>query len=126
MLVPIIYMIIIFILSTMSGTSNVIGSDSSFLIEILYNFLHIPVYSLLALLWMITLRSNGESLGKAGLHTVTISLAYAAFIEFNQSFVPGRYATLGDFILNTIGCVCGLLIYIKFLTKMRKPLTDNR
>ena len=52
---------------------------------------------------------------------IIFSVIYGVSDEIHQSFVPSRYTTVEDVIVNTIGCVVGVLvfsvIYKKFYSK---------
>jgi hypothetical protein len=74
----------------------------------LQNFLHVPAYAFLAAAWGWALRAwvpaeNGRAMAACGL-----ALAYGALDEWHQSFVPGRYASLTDIVLNAAGAVLGI------------------
>jgi VanZ family protein len=42
-------------------------------------------------------------------------VGYAVLDEFHQSFVPGREASVGDFIADALGLVAGYLLAKRFL-----------
>jgi VanZ family protein len=46
-----------------------------------------------------------------------IILCFALIDELHQRFIPGRTVELTDFIADSIGCVCGLVILQKRFTK---------
>ncbi|MDX9710100.1 MAG: VanZ family protein [Trichloromonas sp.] len=71
------------------------------------NLLHIPVFALVQYLWLRGFALNG----KTGPATVALSfcltLGYGAFDELHQYFVPGRYASFLDVLLDGGGAVLG-------------------
>jgi len=67
------------------------------------NFLHIPVYGILALLWIVTLRRQGFSTQRSMMLAILLSSAYGAVIEFFQILIPGRFASFTDVLLNLPG-----------------------
>ena len=73
------------------------------------NLLHIPVFALLQYLWLRAF----ALIGKTGTVPVVLSfiftLGYGALDELHQYFVPGRYASLLDVLLDGGGAVLGVL-----------------
>ena len=74
----------------------------------LQNVLHVPAYALLAASWRWALRAwvpaeTGRAMGACAL-----AASYGALDEWHQSFVPGRYASLTDIVLNAAGAVLGI------------------
>ena len=108
-ILPILYMIFIFILSSIPIEDKIAGH--SFIREAMQNLLHIPLFGLLAFLWMRAFNKNNLLFKKALICSLIITVLYATFDELHQYFVPGRYATLGDLLLNTVGCAGGVFVY---------------
>lgn len=48
-----------------------------------------------------------------------IAVLYAATDEYHQYFVPGRYGTYGDVIIDGFGALVGILIYYKIASVLR-------
>ncbi len=76
--------------------------------------LHVIVYAVLALLWMWTLEAI-ESRWVRSVLTLVACTGMGAILEWHQTRVPGRYGTLADVILNTVGVAIGLLIALLVL-----------
>lgn len=70
-------------------------------------FAHFAVYGLLATL---VCRVGGHS-WRAGAVAVLIASAYGASDEWHQSFVPGRFSDVGDWLADTIGAVLAVALY---------------
>jgi hypothetical protein len=74
----------------------------------LQNALHVPAYAALGATWHWVLG--------AWLHVPTVrvwtaftfALVFGVFDEWHQSFVPGRYASLTDVMLNIMGITLGI------------------
>ena len=105
------YMTGIFFLSSLQGGRSGPG------LELLSNLIHIPLFSGLALCLLLSLaggqwpRTTSSHLyGVVGLLAAT----YAAFDEWHQSFVAGRSASFGDFLLDCLG-IAGLLLLHRLL-----------
>jgi len=87
------------------------GFILGFVTPTIQNLLHIPVYGLLALLWIFTLRAYGSSERRSILLAILLSAAYGGILEFWQFWIPGRFASLMDFFLNVTGILLFTWIY---------------
>lgn len=65
-----------------------------------------------------SLRTNAL---KGFIIAVLVGIAYGATDEFHQTFVPGRLATVSDFIADSLGAVAGLSVYTIRLRKKTLP-----
>ena len=108
---PISYMLFIFILSSIPAHGHKLGGFIYINSEA-QNILHIPLFGLLTLLWIRAFNGNKMAVKKTINYAALITLLYAAFDEFHQYFVPGRYASISDFGLDAIGCFAALCIFI--------------
>lgn len=109
-ILPIVYMGFIFILSSILLQENN-QAGHSLIRQMMQNLLHIPLFGLLAFLWMKAFENCKFRLKRAFIYSIIITSCYAAFDELHQFFITGRYATFVDFLLNIIGCVGGLVVY---------------
>ena len=76
--------------------------------------MHVAVYALLAVLWMWTLESVESRPARLAL-TLVACVGLGAMLEWHQTRVPGRFGTVADVVLNTIGAVLGLLAALLLL-----------
>jgi glycopeptide antibiotics resistance protein len=109
---PLLLMGVIFILSSIPGKID--NGTLRFVTELdpqLQNLLHIPMYGLLQWLWLRAFAKAGKSGGGTVLASIGITTAYGLFDEFHQLFVPGRYASLTDVLLNLVGVAAGTLVF---------------
>jgi VanZ family protein len=111
---PLMLMGLIFISSSipMDGESE----HLKFLMELkptVQNLLHIPLFGLLAYLWLNALTKNGCPAKKKLIITIIITVSYGLLDEFHQSFIPGRYASLSDMLLNIVGITTGIAVYLQ-------------
>ena len=113
MIRPLILMGFIFIMSSIpmdGGDDNI-----AFLTDLdpgLQNFLHIPLYGLLAFLWMLFFADKGSRpFIRVVIFSLAITIGYGCLDEIHQSFVPGRYGGLLDILLNSVGAAAGVGIY---------------
>ena len=75
------------------------------------NFLHIPVYALLAILWFRLFDLYQTNQRKSFCLVLLIAIGFGIINEWIQFFIPGRYLSLADMVFNTIGVFSGILIY---------------
>ena len=104
------YMVGLFVLSSIPDNGDS-GFILGFVTPAIQNFLHIPVYGLLALLWIFTLRAYGAAEHRSILLAILLSAAYGGIIEFCQFWIPGRFASFMDFFLNVTGILLFTWIY---------------
>ena len=113
-LYPLVLMALIFAESSipMAGGPDTI----KFLTELdptIQNLLHIPLYGTLAYLWCKAFSKRNTSLKKIIVCSLIITILYGCFDEFHQSFVKGRYGSLLDVYLNTVGALIGVFVFKK-------------
>ena len=100
------YMTAIFLLSSTPGN---FAPTSRLVLKLL----HLPLFAGLAACLLLGLTQGAwYQTGSWRLYGVVALLAggYAAFDEWHQSFVPGRSARVGDFLLDCVGI--GLLLAV--------------
>ena len=87
------------------------------------NALHIPAYAALAGAWCWAFGAWLRVPVARAIAACAITSAYGVFDEWHQSFVPGRYASLTDVILNVAGAVLGIWLaaWIGSKTETIKP-----
>ncbi len=110
---PIAYMAGIYLLSSIPGDPTSPSSASIILSLIpssLQNLLHIPLFAGLFLSYQCALSKTPIKKEPAQLIIACACISFAAFDEFHQMTVPGRYASVSDFTLDTVGIIMGLLI----------------
>jgi hypothetical protein len=72
------------------------------------NALHVPAYAGLTLTWRWALRAWLRNSSACAIAACVIALACGVLDEWNQSFVPGRFASLTDLVLNGMGVALGI------------------
>ena len=75
---------------------------------LLQKLLHVIAYAVLAFLCMWTL-DDIESRPIRITTALAITIATGALLEWYQLFVPGRFGTVTDVILNAVGAILGVL-----------------
>ncbi len=74
------------------------------------NFLHVPTFALLGLIWRHSFSRAGLGPWAADAATLGVLLALAAGSEGLQQFIPGRYADLADALRDLVGAVVALIL----------------
>jgi VanZ family protein len=80
----------------------------------LQKLMHVAIYAALALLLMWSLEAIESRTARIAL-TFLLTVSIGAVLEWYQTFVPGRFGTIIDALLNAIGAVAGLLIGLLIL-----------
>lgn len=112
-LITILFVGFVVILSVTPGRAQ--AGDSIFVWLVvntptpLQKFMHVAIYAGLALLLMWSLEAV-ESLTARVSMTFVLTVSIGAVLEWYQTLVPGRFGTIIDALLNTIGAVAGLLV----------------
>jgi VanZ family protein len=108
---PFVYAALVFYLSSLpSWKIKAVSSIPDYL-------LHFAEYAVFALLSIRFARNmtKGTIKGKTYTVTIIILVLFAISDELHQSFVPGRFASVLDFIADLAGILVGIGIYLLFL-----------
>jgi len=120
---PLLLMGLIFVLSSIPGQveDGVLGMFTK-LDPQWQNLLHIPLFGGLQFLWLRAFGRIGQVGGKAWLVCLGITLGYGVLDELHQLFVPGRYASLLDMLLNALGAVLATMGFWWLVKKNHRTL----
>lgn len=112
MILPLAYMAGIFWISSIPGQPSVEDPSVNIVFYLmppeLQNLLHIPLFGVLAWLWHWSLRGWLPAAPPLGAIAFLITAGYGIVDELHQLNVPGRYASLTDIALNTLGAAISL------------------
>ncbi len=100
------YMCLLFILSSIPG-----GRENGLVSTRVANMLHVPAYGLLALLWIFTLGDHGVTEHRSMCVAFLVASVYGALIELNQVWIPGRFPSVFDVMLNVAGSLIFIWLY---------------
>jgi len=115
LIAPILYGTCIYLLSSIPGNLSS-NSNPSFLLSLvpssLQNLLHIPLFAGLTscLLWALAPIKRQK---QTYLIVLAVSLVFAVSDEVHQMYVPGRFGSMSDAILDSIGIVLSIFIHKK-------------
>jgi VanZ family protein len=113
----IIYCLIIFIQSSLPAYERLPEFRFS------DKFLHFGAYALMGILFFRafqTLRIKSD-VRRLILFSIAAATLYGVSDEIHQYFVPFREADFLDVVANTLGAICGVLIY-RFLVSRKQPV----
>lgn len=112
-IIPIIITILIaieiFFFSSLSSPPQTSGKGINF--SIIYHFI---VFFLFAFFLTISIKKSDSKLIKKQIFIIlSISIIYAVLDEIHQIFVPGRFPSIGDIIIDTLGIITAIIIFPK-------------
>jgi len=104
-LLAVLQMGAIFLVSSVPDDDSELARTVLFLEPQVQNLLHAPVYGVLAWLWWRALVAWGMGSRGAVLAAAALATVYGALDEVHQYFVPGRFASVTDALLNAAGAL---------------------
>lgn len=87
---------------------------------------HLLLYLIGGILIMNCVYQYNISENKKILSSFFIGLLYACSDELHQYFVPGRSAKVEDILIDMLGCVIGVLIYIGIIKALKSIYTYKK
>lgn len=116
---PLAYMCLIFVLSSIPGEDNPnspLQSILAWLAPVFQNLLHLPLFGGLALTWYWALHSLNCEARWISIWAFSLTGTYAVLDEWHQFYTPGRTASWMDLMLDLAGAGLALVL----LTYYRK------
>ena len=113
---PLLIMAVLYWLSSLPGTPRpddpAVYSLFYWLSPAMQNTLHVPAYAALGWAWHWALGAWLRVSSPRAVGACMIALAYGVFDEWHQSFVPGRYGSLSDVVLDVAGAALGIALAV--------------
>ena len=112
MLLPLAYMLALFLLSSIPGdvsSDNLVGKVFQWVEPNWQNLLHIPLYAGLATSWLWALNTYPLKSPARLVVAFILTLLWAVADETYQMSVPGRYGSLTDLALNLLGAFLAVM-----------------
>lgn len=118
---PVIYMGLIFILSSVPGNSinpeSLLEQTLIWITPNFQNLLHIPLFFGLALTWTYALKKYIDNNHLNLFTAFTLSTLYGVADELHQMQTPGRYGSASDLVLDALGA--GLIFILPLIQRAR-------
>lgn len=124
---PALYMALIFGLSSIPHSEDPETAIGSFFLWVpvnVQNFLHIPVFGGLCLLWCFVLENKVAYLSRRVMLAVALTVGYGFLDEWHQTMVPGRQGTTPDFMFDTLGAFSTAIVYAMFRIQRNVGVAD--
>jgi VanZ family protein len=128
LLLPVGYMAALFLLSSIPGDispDRPLGAAFQWVSPGVQNLLHVPLYAGLALSWLWALAPSSLEHRTRLTIAALLTIAWGILDEAHQSFVPGRYPSWTDILLNLLGA-CIVLVYATFMRGATAQRTDSK
>ena len=117
-LITLAFVVVIVILSVIPGTARPGDGLFAWLVvttpPTIQKLLHLAAYGCIAFLWSWTLSFMESRPTRLGLALV-LTIGLGIVLEWYQTLVPGRFGTITDALLNTIGAAIGLVAAVLIL-----------
>ena len=118
---PIAWMILLFVLSSLSFGSHTPGIPNE------DKIFHAGLFGMLSILLFFALSyERGLPMMKAALLAALITAAYGAFDEFHQSFTPGRMPEIYDWLADVAGGALAFLACLRGSPVPKLPRSDEQ
>ena len=106
------YILLIFASSLWPMEETSAGATATYLINPnLQNFMHLPAFAGFSLLFGDFIRNFSLSRAQMQILPLVLGLGFCALLEWLQFFLPGRYFSLSDMLVNITGLFLGLGVY---------------
>ena len=117
---PLLYMALIFIVSSLEQPPLPMPEFEWLTIDKLYHFIEYAILGGLLALAFVKAESPQSVPSKLiWLAAAVLSILYGASDEWHQTFVPGRFATIADWVADVIGSIAGVLaVYLYYRKKV--------
>ena len=112
-LLTVMYLAVIYGLSSIPDLST---QEQHPLVRLALNLGHAPLFAGLAFCVLKSLSGALDASSDRYALAFAMSAACAALDEWHQSFVPGRYCSLGDFLVDVVG-IAGMLFFLRLLAR---------
>ena len=116
---PFLYMALIFVVSSLEQPPLPLPEFEWLTIDKLYHFVEYAVLGGLLAIAFVKAKPAVVPSKLIWLVAMVLSILYGASDEWHQTFVPGRFATLADWVADALGSIAGVLaVYLYHKKKM--------
>lgn len=121
---PLLYMALIFAISSMQQPPLPTPEFKWLSIDKLYHFIEYGILSVLLTIAFVNVPPKWLPESWIWVVAALISILYGASDELHQMFVPGRFATYSDWISDVIGSIAGVLGVYLYYRRQNKKRSD--
>ena len=113
-------MALIFVISSLEQPPLPMPKFEWLTIDKLYHFIEYGILSVLLSIALVKAPPKRFPTKWIWITAALISILYGASDELHQKFVPGRYATLADWVADVIGSIAGVLGVYLYYNRSKK------
>ncbi len=118
---PLLYMALIFVISSMEQPPLPMPKFEWLTIDKLYHFIEYGILGVLLAIAFVNVTPKWLPAGWIWVAAALISILYGASDEWHQTFVPGRFATVADWVSDVFGAIAGVVgVYFYYRRKNKK------
>ena len=115
---PLLYMGLIFVISSLEQPPLPMPKFEWLTIDKLYHFVEYGILGALLAIAFVNVPLKGLPTNWRWTGAALIAILYGASDEWHQTFVPGRFATLADWVADVLGAIAGVLgVYLYYRRK---------
>ncbi|MCY4567662.1 MAG: VanZ family protein [Candidatus Poribacteria bacterium] len=115
---PLLYMVIIFVISSLEQPPLPMPEFEWLTIDKLYHFIEYAILGGLVARALVEARPSVVPSRLVWYVAAVFSILYGASDEWHQTFVPGRFATFADWVADVLGAIAGVLgVYLYYRKK---------
>ena len=121
---PLLYMALIFWVSSLEQPPLPMPEFEWLTIDKLYHFIEYAILGGLLAIAFVKAKPAVMPSKLIWLVAAVLSILYGASDEWHQTFVPGRFATLADWVADVLGSIAGVLaVYLYY--RSNQPSADS-
>ena len=118
---PLLYMALIFVVSSMKQPPLPMPKFEWLSIDKLYHFIEYAILSILLTIAFLNVPPKWFPKGWIWFTAAFISILYGASDEWHQTFVPGRLATIADWVADMFGSIAGVfIVYLYYKARIKR------
>ncbi len=123
---PLVYMALIFVVSSLEQPPLPMPEFEWFTIDKLYHFIEYAILGALVARALVKARPSVVPARLVWHVAAVFSILYGASDEWHQTFVPGRFATLADWVADVLGSVAGVLgVYLYYRSSRQSAVSGQ-
>lgn len=124
---PVLYMALIFALSSMEQPPLPMPEFEWLTIDKLYHFIEYAILGGLLARAFVNAKPSAVPSHLVWFMAALLSILYGASDEWHQTFVPGRFATLADWVADVVGSIAGVFgVYLYYRSRQQSAVSGQR